>query len=402
MQRVCAGALLNTGRTTILNPGNSKDDLASLSVIQQLGATIHNDGQTLLIDSHGILPVSAEINCGESGLGLRMFAPIAAISSKFISIKGSGSLTNRPMHFFDEIFPILGITVSTNKGKLPITIQGPLHPKDISVDGSLSSQFLTGLLFAFAYACIAETKITVDNLVSKPYIDLTLKVLKDFGYNVTHHDHQEFIIQPATAYSRDRVISIEGDWSGAAFLLVAGAISGSITVSGVSTESAQADKAIIGALHKAGAEIINSGTSITIKRSALKGFQFDATNCPDLFPPLVALAVHCKGTTTLKGVSRLKHKESDRALTLKEEFEKMGASIIMDDDDMLIDCSTNICGAELSSHHDHRIAMACAVAALGATGSTVVTGAEAISKSYPEFYSHLQLCKASLEIVNDA
>ena len=400
MQRVCAAALLNSGSTTIKNPGKSKDDLASLSVIRQLGALIEEDEDNLIINSNGIHPVSSELNCGESGLGLRMFAPIAAISSKAMSLKGEGSLLTRPMHFFDEIFPTLGITIKSNEGKLPINIQGPIQPRDIAIDASLSSQFLTGLLFAFAKSCTSSTKITVKYLVSKPYIDLTLQVLEEFNYNVTNHRYEQFIIEPPLVNNRDRVVTIEGDWSGAAFLLVAGAVSGEITVDGLLNDSTQADKAIVQALQLAGAELINSGNSFHLKKSDLKGFEFDATHCPDLFPPLVALAVHCKGETRLKGVSRLKHKESDRAQSLKQEFEKMGAVIHIEDNDMVINC-TNVIDAEVSSHHDHRIAMACAVAALGAKEKTTITEAEAITKSYPDFYDHLQRCNVSLQIFDN-
>ena len=152
MQRACALALIREGETIIFNPGKSNDDIAALDVIQKLGATIKKSEGNLIISSKGIKPLSSEINCGESGLGLRMFAPIAALSSQEIILNGSGSLLQRPMNFFDEIFPLLDIKIESNHGKLPIKINGPLQPVDITIDGSLSSQFLTGLLMAYAKA----------------------------------------------------------------------------------------------------------------------------------------------------------------------------------------------------------------------------------------------------------
>lgn len=405
MQRACAAALIANRETVISNPGRSNDDLAALEVIQKLGATITsvNDNK-LLIKGSDFTSGATEINCGESGLGLRMFAPIAALSSHEIILNGSGSLLQRPMDFFDEIFPQLGITIQSNNGKLPIKIKGPLQPKNISIDGSLSSQFLTGLLMAYAKACTQPVSITVNNLKSKPYIDLTLQVLKHFGWHVENRNYKEFYFDPKGSKASPKggglegaSYTVEGDWSGAAFVLVAGAIAGDVIVEGLDPQSAQADKAIIDALKKSGANISINENEISIQGKNLKAFDFDATDCPDLFPPLVALATYCKGTSAITGVSRLTHKESNRALSLKNEFGKLGVNILLQDDIMLIEGSKPV-GATVHSHHDHRIAMACAVAALQADGQTIIHEAEAINKSYPDFYDHLKRLNASLQI----
>jgi 3-phosphoshikimate 1-carboxyvinyltransferase len=397
MQRACAAALLNEGTTIISNPGNSNDDLAALSVIQNLGAVIkEQQAGKLVIESKGVKPVSGEMNCGESGLGIRMFTPIAALSENEIVINGSGSLVTRPMDFFDEIFPQLGISIHSNNGRLPLKIKGSLQPKDITIDGSLSSQFLTGLLMAYGKAATSPATITVNNLKSKPYIDLTLQVMKHFGYNVVNNNFESFTINPANNSITQTInYTVEGDWSGGAFLLVAGAVSGDITVTGLDVFSTQADKAILQALMDSGCTISIEEKQIHIALPAsgvkgLKPFHFDATDCPDLFPPLVALASFCNGTTAIEGVSRLAHKESDRGLTLQEEFAKMGINIKLQDDLMLVEGGAGIKGATVHSHHDHRIAMACAVAALGATGETIIEEAEAINKSYPDFYEHIK------------
>ena len=396
MQRACAAALLRAGKTTIHHPGHSNDDKAALGVIQDLGARVETlaDG-SLRVQSPGTVDGSAgtgagllEVNCGESGLGLRMFAPIIALSDQTIRVVGEGSLLKRPMDFFDAIFPLLGIRVVSNGGKLPLEIQGPLQPRDIEIDGSLSSQFLTGLLFAFAAAGASGVSIRVRDLKSKPYIDLTLQVMRHFGWDVENRDYAEFRFG-GERRAGDPAYTVEGDWSGGAFLLVAGAIAGPILVKGLDSASTQADKAILQAVCDAGAVFEDREEGFVVGPAVLHAFQFDATDCPDLFPPLVALAAYCSGVTEIRGVSRLAHKESDRGLTLQEEFGKMGVRIELDGDVMRVH-GGGVTGATVHSRHDHRIAMACAVAALKAAGPVTIEEAEAINKSYPDFYGHLQ------------
>jgi 3-phosphoshikimate 1-carboxyvinyltransferase len=415
MQRACAAALLHKGKTIIHNPGHSNDDLAAMDVIQKLGAVvaINSTGNialnnaTITVISNGVNPVGPAMNCGESGLGIRMFTPIAALSNQTISIEGKGSLVKRPMHFFDEIFPSLGVTITSQKGFLPIEIKGPLQPANITVDGSLSSQFLTGLLMAYAATEVYDTEIKVLDLKSKPYIDLTLAVLNAFGWNVKHTNYESFKFYNHTPLKPLIEYTVEGDWSGAAFLLVAGAIAGPLKVKGLQLDSKQADKKIISALISANASITIEPDGIILGpnknmenggQEKLNAFQFDATDCPDLFPPLVALASYCDGVSEIKGVSRLAHKESDRGLTLQGEFAKMGINIILTGDHMQIHGGGEIKSAVVFSQHDHRIAMACAVAALGANGPVEITEAEAINKSYTDFFIDLQQLGAKVDI----
>jgi 3-phosphoshikimate 1-carboxyvinyltransferase len=402
MQRACAAALLKGGKTVLHNPGVSDDDKAALDIIQQLGAKVEQQGDDIIITSNGVQPISNEINCGESGLSVRMFTSIAALSEKEITINGRGSLVKRPLAFFNEVLPQLDVQCESNNGLLPLKIKGPLLPKNIEVDGSLSSQFLTGLLFAYAGAKARHVTIKVNNLNSKPYIDLTLKLMADFGLKTPiNKNYVEFYFQKL-AFSpfgdTDFHYSVEGDWSGGAFLLVAGAISGNITVKGLDVFSAQADKEILHTLMLAGTNLIETDEEIEIKESKLKAFHFNAIDCPDLFPPLVALASYCEGTSVIEGVHRLMHKESNRALTLQEEFGKMGIEISFQDDSMLVKGGTGIKSARVSSRHDHRIAMACAVAALKADGEVVIDDAEAVNKSYPQFWEHLQKLNASVSL----
>lgn len=404
MQRACAAALLTNGTTIIKNPGNSNDDRAALGVIRGLGAYVEQlpDG-SLKITSKGVNPDAGEVNCGESGLGIRMFTPLVALSNKTITINGEGSLLTRPMDFFDTVLPQLGVAIESNGGKLPLRVNGPLQPKPIEVDGSLSSQFLTGLLFAYAAAGASDVALTVKDLKSKPYIDLTLQVMKHFGWDVENRNYEQFYFAEAVTKqpSAESIqYTVEGDWSGGAFLLVAGAIAGDIVVKGLDVFSTQADKAILQAIMSSGAKMSVQTEQIEIGPAPLKAFHFNATECPDLFPPLVALASYCEGKTVIEGANRLTHKESNRALTLQEEFGKMGIRIDLQDDLMIVHGGTGVHGAATHSHHDHRIAMACAVAGLKATGATTIADAQAINKSYPDFYKHIQQLGASVQVDN--
>jgi len=402
MQRACAAALLRKGETVIHNPGHSNDDKAALDIILRLGAIAKIENGELKVKSNGIDPAAGEVNCGESGLGIRMFTPLVALSNKEISITGEGSLATRPMHFFDAFFPQLGVSIRSNHGKLPLKIKGPLQPRNIEVDGSLSSQFITGLLMAYSAAEAKDVCIKVNDLKSKPYIDLTLDIMKQFGMNVPDNkNYEEFIFRrnaaphlPLTTHH----YTVEGDWSGGAFLLVAGAIAGPITVRGLDMTSSQADKAIVDAVISASGGIAIEAKGIKIHPSAMSAFDFDATDRPDLFPPLVALAAYCKGETNIKGVSRLIYKESNRAIALQQEFGKMGVKIELNGDVMTIQGGNGVKGARVNSHHDHRIAMACAVAALKADGETIIEEAGAVKKSYPDFFNDLKSLGASVSL----
>lgn len=389
MQRAVACSLLCGGRVEIFNPSFCDDSLASLEIAGCLGSRIVTEsGRVCFEDRHG--PVSTTLNCREAGLCVRMFAPIAAIFDQEFEITGHGSLMKRPVSMISEPLTELGAECTTNTGFLPVHVRGPMKGGHAVVDGSISSQFLSGLLLALPLAS-EDSVLEVSHLKSRPYIDMTLKIQSDFGVHVENLDYTQFRIRGNQRYARDSY-TIEGDWSSASFLLVAGAISGEVTVTGLSAESLQADRSMIEALSKAGASVQLYKGSVKVSKRRLDAFEFDATDCPDLFPPLVALAVHCKGVTSILGASRLKHKESDRGETLRCEFSKLGAEILIDGDRLTVR------GGELTpgtadSCNDHRIAMALSVSALSGTGEVVISGTECVNKSYPSFFSDLNaLC----------
>ena len=386
MLRAIVAGLLAGGKTVISNPSFCEDAKAALSVAMDLGAKVEVKKNRVII-SGGFDPVGNTLNCGESGLGLRMFSAVAALSGKEITLVGQGTLKNRSVAMIKKPLADLGARVTLKQGKLPVTVCGPLTGGKTIVDGSLSSQFLTGLLMALPLA-EKDSELIVNNLKSRFYIDLTIKVLGDFGIKVINNNYEYFFIQGGQSY-RNGEYQIEGDWSGAALLLVAGAIGGEVEIENLDINSSQADRRIIDVLEQFGARISKSNNGIQVIKAEMKPFNFDATDSPDLFPPLVALASYAKGKSRIKGVSRLAGKESNRAEALVEEFAKVGIKIETDDDDMIVHGGA-VTGGTINSRNDHRIAMAAAVAGVGAWGSINIQDYECISKSYPDFFTDYQ------------
>ena len=385
-QRAIAIASLASGTSEIFHVGKSDDVKSAIRVCQALGAEIEEKGGSLTVKG-GIQTPSEPLNCGESGLGIRMFSALAAILNEPVTLTGEGSLAERPMQMIEDSLQATGVQCETQNGLLPVVVKGPLKGGTVNIDGSASSQVLTGLLIAAPYA-ISPVTFRVSDLKSRPYVDITTGMMRDFGVLVENKDYEEFVI-PAPQKYISKSYTVEGDWSGAAFLLVAGAVAGEVTVTNLDFQSSQADKEILTALKNSGAELSVELDRIFVKKAPLKSFRFDATHCPDLFPPLVVLAAACDGISQIRGVSRLRSKESDRATALQQEFGKLGLYISLEGDNMLIKGSS-LNGGRVFSHHDHRIAMACAVAGLIADGPVIIDKAEAINKSYPEFYEDLK------------
>ena len=384
-QRAIALALLAEGRTTLRNIEFCKDTRSAISCIEALGAKVsYLDESTIAIDG-GLHPVTDTLMVGESGLATRLFTPIASLNSTPICIKGEGTLLHRPMMMMIEPLRRLGVEVRDGGGHLPIEVKGPIHGGNIEVDGSFSSQFITGLLLALPLAK-EDTTLHVRSAVSTPYIDMTIDTAKRFG---VEGDYSEFYIEGGQKYA-PADLAIEGDWSGASTMLVAGAISGRVTVKNLSTLSKQADTAICRALERAGAGIIIEGDSITVTKRRLRSFTFDATNSPDLFPALAALAAAAHGQSTIIGTQRLLHKESDRAETIRQEYEKLGIEVDISEENVMKIRGGEIHPATVFSHNDHRIAMSLAVSALRCKGDVTIENAECVEKSYPTFFEDLE------------
>jgi len=386
-QRMLAIASLSKSDSIITYATTCNDVDAAIEIVATLGCYVEHTANKLTIRPHQSLAAQT-IHCGESGLLARMFAPVCALLDKNLTLTGTGTLLKRDMSTVSHAMQQLQVNIQSQNDRLPMIISGPIvGGETIQIDGSSGSQLLTGLLIALPMANVETTRIKVTNLKSRPYIDLTIDVLKQQGIAIENNQYTTFTI-PGRQKIASINTTIEGDWSGASFFLVAGAIAGTVTVTGLNQDSKQADKAILTALSDCGADISIVDDQISIRQSKLSAFNFDATHCPDLFPPLVALAAYCSGTSCIKGVSRLTDKESDRSYTLLSTFKSLGITIYIDGDAMIIQGS-KVNGGNISSHHDHRIAMAAAIAALGADAPTTIQLSEAVNKSYPTFFYDL-------------
>lgn len=394
-QRALAAALLAKGRTTLRGIELCRDTRSAISVIESLGAEVEIlDDNTLQITG-GLNPKVDRLNVGESGLAARLFTPVASLHDEAIVIEGEGTLRHRPMSMMVVPLKELGVDVRDGGGRLPIEVCGPMRGGRVTVDGSMSSQFVTGLLIALPLA-ERDTTIEVEGLVSTPYIDMTLETLERFGVEVMYHegDYSEFYIEGGQEFNAVDY-TIESDWSAAATIMVAAAIAGEVTINNLSTLSRQADTAICRALERAGASLIIEENSITVAHRELEAFSFDATNCPDLFPALVALAAASEGVSTLYGIRRLRGKESDRGEVLKEEYAKLGIDIELDyDEDVMRVVGGMPEVAEVDSHDDHRIAMSLAVTALRLAEPITIKNSECVAKSYPSFFEDIEMLKS--------
>jgi len=433
MQRAVACAALAKGDSVILNPSFCDDALAALGVAEALGARVEKQADRVAITGmdmparrRHLKPSSREdttlgrkdsgvvVDCGEAGLCIRMFSAIAALLPEPVELRGRGSLLSRPMVMVVDALKAAGLDCEAPGGLPPIRVQGPLRAGSFQIDGARSSQFLTGLLIALACA-EGASELEVADLASKGYVDLTLDIMRHFGAQAFRDDEAlRFSVGGGKGYQGCEYV-VEGDWSGAAFLLVAGVTAGVaakvtadtagggsgeplpgswLRIEGLSVQSSQPDRAILEALVLAGANLGFDRNGITIKKSALRGFAFDATDCPDLFPPLVALCLRCQGESRIRGVARLRDKESDRAEALVTEFGKLGLSLKVDGDELVIPGVESLPGGVLpgglvSSRGDHRIAMAAAVAGLCAGSRVGIQGEDCVAKSYPGFWTDL-------------
>jgi 3-phosphoshikimate 1-carboxyvinyltransferase len=392
-QRILAASLLSNDKSIINYHTISNDDKAVLNVIQDLGARVEI-GEKQIIINGGLSEHPGVVNCGESGLCLRMFTPILALLNHKVIINGEGSLLNRPQQFMQQALSELGVELKSSMGLLPLSVKGPLQAGNIRIDGSFSSQFLTGLLMALPL-CDSDSSIHVENLVSRPYIDLTLKTLDSFGIRIVNKEYQQFMIPGKQRYSGGE-FTVEGDWSSASNLIIGALSSGEVTLQNLDQESTQADRRLMNLLNSMEVRLKASSQEVMIFKSEVSAFTFNASECPDLFPPLVSFAVLSRKKCEINGVKRLKHKESDRAQSLIREFAKLGIAISVNDDLLTIE-GTRANGGTVHSHNDHRIAMALAITALSATEAVVIEGAECVKKSYPGFWNDLQKLGANIE-----
>jgi 3-phosphoshikimate 1-carboxyvinyltransferase len=326
---------------------------------------------------------SISISVGESGFALRSLAFVAAAFFKSYELSGKGTLLNRQHWATIHLLEQLGLSVSHQNGLLPIAVKGSVTNTELEIDASEGSQFVSGL-FLFAAKQPGTWKIAIKKLSSRPYFEMTLAALREFGFQY-QRSKDVFSFEGNQALSCAH-IQVEGDWSSVAAHLVGAAIRGEIHVSGLNPESLQPDKNLLHALEQFGAPYKWKNGNLILTESKNKTpFEFDCTQQPDLFPVLVVLACAANGTSSIKGIHRLKNKESDRLQVMCEAISKWGIRYEIKEQVILIHGTGSIATAQIETYQDHRIVMAGCVASLLCTEGQKIDGVLAIEKSYPGF-----------------
>ena len=386
LQRAIVCAVLAKEKTHFSIDNPSDDVSAALRLLPALGASFQN-GIILPTSSASRLD-ELVLSCGESGLLLRLMSTIGLGFTKRLILQGEGTLLQRSVVSLVDQLRAIGLQVESNNGFLPIIIEGEITNTSLSVNASDSSQFLSGLLIALSqrpFDCVVK----VTALSSKPYIDLTLDVLKDFGVRVRHEDYNTFYVNGNQPMSSQKN-SIEGDWSGVANHLVGAAISGEITMKGLSIISTQADKSILDALEVFGAMVEVHEHEIKVQQNEKRPFVFNATHCPDLFPPLAILACAAVGTSEIIGLHRLVNKESNRQLSIVKMLNVLGVNYRIVADSIFIEGKGKVHGGTIATYNDHRISMAGAISACVAASEITIDNVDCVAKSYPNFFNDLE------------
>jgi 3-phosphoshikimate 1-carboxyvinyltransferase len=391
--RAIISAALAKGESVISNVLMSHDMIATCDAMVALGASIEKQEQQngrfiLTIKGCDPLALATEtIECNESGSTLRFIIPIVLLQPKRAVITGKGRLVTRPMKPYYEIFAEKAIRYEhLNKEQdLPLAVEGTLTPGVYQIDGGVSSQFITGLLFALPLLSGDSVIELTSKLESKPYLDITLDMLKDFGIEIVNDNDQRFLIKGNQAY-RPCNYRVEGDFSQGAFWLAAGAIGERVDCKDLDLSSFQGDKVMVDLIKQMGGAISVEADSLVVKKSDTRGIVIDVSQCPDLVPILAVLGSLSKGTTTIINGERLRFKESDRLMATALELNKLGGNIAETADGLVIHGVEGFTGGHVQSHNDHRIAMALAIATIRASGKIILDGAEAVNKSYPHFW----------------
>ena len=381
---VCA-ALANS-ESVIRRVNLSEDIQATLDGVTVLGARWHLDGGTLFV-SGGQNLCGHQIDCGESGSTLRFLIPVAALSAQETVFTGRGRLLERPMETYARVLPSAGATFFQEDGC--IRTSGPLRGGVYTLPGDVSSQFFSGLLFALPLAHPDSELHLTTALESAPYVTLTLDVMRRFGVKVTQKDGIFSIPGGQRYHSCD--ITLEADYSQAAFFLASAALGRPVRCAGLDPNSRQGDRAILRVLRDMGVSVDWNDGLVSAKAERLNAVTVDLREIPDLAPPIAALCCFAEGTSRIINAGRLRLKESDRLSALAGELGRLGADIEEGPDSLTIRGKPSLPGGQADAQGDHRIAMATAVAAIRCTGPVTLTGYQSVNKSYPQFWKDFEV-----------
>lgn len=379
---ICAS--LSKGRSVITNVIFSDDILATIASLEHIGAKFIIEGNTVVVQGVKKLKYDGDvINCNESGSTLRFLIPLLSLSNKEVIFTGKESLIKRPQSIYQKIFEDDGLMFTQTKKE--IVVKGSISPKKYVLEGDVSSQFFSGLLFALPLLKEDSKIITKGILESESYIDLTIDILEKFGIEIRRIEHG-YYIRGNQQYTKANY-RIEGDFSQAAFFLVAGVVNGNIKVNDLEHDSIQGDKEIIDIIKHMKGKVVFTENGFVTEKSNTTGTTVDITNCPDLGPIIAVLGALSKGSTTIVNAHRLRLKESDRIMSTVNTLSALGATIKNIGDKIVIYGKKELeGGVTVDSYNDHRIAMMTSIAVLRCKKEVTLTNSNAVTKSYPHFF----------------
>lgn len=391
--RCLIAAALANEPTEIKGIGSSEDMQATIRCLRAMGAQIEED----VVTPPGKPRKSALLRCGESGTTLRLLLPVVGalgIEARFL---GTGRLPARPIE--PLIAAMTGHGTVFDKSSLPFTISGRLASGQYNLPGNVSSQFISGLLLALPLLDSGSTIRLTAPLVSTGYVDMTLDTLEDFSV-VAMEREGGYLVPGSQGYRSPGALAVEGDWSGAAFFLAAGALGGNVTIANLAADSKQPDRQIVDLLKRFGARVISERSKVHVEKGALHGTDVDVDEMPDLLPVLAVVGALSSGTTRLTNAARLRLKESDRLESTCKMLRSLGGQVQELDDELVITGGT-LHGGEVDTYGDHRIAMAAAIAATACTGPVTIQNADVVDKSYPAFYEALASLGGHCHVIDD-
>lgn len=380
---ICAS--LSKGVSVIGDVSMSKDIEATIGCMRALGAHIVVKGSTVTIEGLSSFSKEAEMNCEESGSTLRFMVPLACVKGTKTHFTGKGQLGKRPLDIYYDIFDRKGISYSYKKDVLDLHVEGTLTPGTFHMRGDVSSQFITGLLFALPLLEGESHIVITTKLESKAYIDLTLQMLEHFGITIINENYERFIIPPHQQYHA-AIYNVEADFSQSAFFLVADAIGHDITLTNMNLSSRQGDRDIIPILERMGAKLIKTDEGYKMEAEELKATTIDASQVPDIIPALGVACAFAKGTSHIINAQRLRIKECDRLEATRIMLETCGVQVKETEDSLTIVGQDSLHGGKLTSFNDHRMAMSEAILATRLTSPLEIDDALCVRKSYPHFF----------------
>lgn len=400
MHRLLIAAALSDKPTVINCNIISEDIAATVSCLEALGAKINIDVGKITVNPIETLKEKAEFDCGESGSTLRFLLPVASALGVEACFNGRGRLPSRPILPLRNEMENCGVKFSP-PWEFPIKVSGKLEAGEFGFRGNVSSQFASGLLFALPVVDGDSVIKLYPPVESRPYIDMTLKVLENFGIEIREKDNT-FFIKGNQKYISPLEVTAEGDWSNSAFFLAAGALGEEITVTGLDINSLQGDRKIVDLLKETGANVKINGDRVSVSRGELKGIQINAGDIPDLVPIMSVVGANCEsGITVISNAQRLRFKECDRLAALGECLNNIGNINAETDDGLVVWSGDPLRGGEVFSFDDHRIVMSMAIAAANAQKETVIKNAEAINKSYPTFFVDYRKLGGKVDVINN-